>query len=71
VVHAHGARRLALRGRADFAAQLPLTLTLTDYAATEKVGDLPRKLTTKGAPEGAAARAGDIGYYAPRANLAL
>ncbi len=55
----------------DFAAQLPLTLTLTDYAATEKVGDLPRKLTTKGAPEGAAAKAGDIGYYAPWGNLAL
>lgn len=55
----------------DFAAQLPLTLTLTDYAATEKIGDLPRKLTTKGAPEGAAAKAGDIGYYAPWGNLAL
>ena len=55
----------------DFAALLPLTLTLTDYASTEKVSDLPRKLSTKGAPPGAAASAGDISYYAPWGNLAL
>ena len=55
----------------DFAALLPLTLTLTDYASTEKVSDLPRKLSTKGAPPGTAASAGDISYYAPWGNLAL
>ena len=55
----------------DFAALLPMTLTLTDYASTEKVSDLPRKLSTKGAPPGTAASAGDISYYAPWGNLAL
>ncbi len=36
----------------DFAALLPLTLTLTDYAATEKISDLPRKLSRESAPRG-------------------
>jgi hypothetical protein len=55
----------------DFASLLPLTLTLADYAATEKIADLPRRLSTSGAPPGAAAAAGDISYYAPWGNLAL
>lgn len=55
----------------DFASLLPLALTLTDYAAAEKVTDLPRKLWTSGAPEGMAASAGDIMHYAPWGNLAL
>ncbi|WPB75329.1 cyclophilin-like fold protein [Archangium violaceum] len=55
----------------DFAALLPLTLTLTDYAATEKISDLPRKLSTKGAPAGSGGKAGAITYYAPWGNLAL
>jgi hypothetical protein len=44
----------------DFVSLLPLTLTLEDYAATEKISDLPRRLSTKGAPAGTAAAAGDI-----------
>jgi hypothetical protein len=55
----------------DFASLLPLTLTLEDYAATEKISDLPRRLSTAGAPAGTAAAAGDIAYYAPWGNLAL
>jgi len=55
----------------DFAALLPLELTLRDYAATEKVADLPRSLTTEGAPPSYAAKAGDITYYAPWGNLAI
>ncbi len=55
----------------DFASLLPLNLTLMDYAAMEKISDLPRKLSTKGAPAGTAASAGDITYYAPWGNLAL
>lgn len=55
----------------DFVAQLPLSLTLTDYAATEKVADLPSRLSTKGEPSGTAAKAGDITYYAPWGNLAI
>jgi hypothetical protein len=34
----------------DFASLLPLTLTLEDYAKAEKISDLPRRLSTKGAP---------------------
>jgi hypothetical protein len=55
----------------DFASLLPLTLTLRDYAATEKISDLPRKLSTQDAPAGTEASAGDIAYYAPWGNLAL
>ncbi len=55
----------------DFASLLPLGLTLEDYAATEKVSDLPRRLTTAGAPAGTTARVGDLAYYAPWGNLAL
>lgn len=55
----------------DFAALLPLDLLLDDYAATEKIAYLPRKLMTAGAPPGTAAVAGDISYYAPWGNLAL
>jgi hypothetical protein len=55
----------------DLASLLPLTLTLTDFASTEKISDLPRKLSTSGAPDGTAARAGDLAYYAPWGNLAI
>ena len=30
----------------DFVSLLPLTLTLTDYAETEKITDLPKRLST-------------------------
>lgn len=55
----------------DFAALLPLTLTLKDYAETEKISDLPKKLSTEGAPASIAPVAGDITFYAPWGNLAL
>jgi hypothetical protein len=55
----------------DFAALLPLSLTLADYAATEKISDLPRRLATAGVPDGVTPSAGDITYYAPWGNLAL
>jgi hypothetical protein len=55
----------------DFMALLPLTLTLEDYAATEKIGYLPRKLLTRDAPAGITPRAGDVTYYAPWGNLAI
>jgi hypothetical protein len=54
-----------------FAAQLPLRLTLNDYAATEKVADLPQRLDPAGSPAGYAPRAGDIAWYAPWGNIAL
>ena len=37
----------------DFLTLLPMTLTLEDYAATEKISYLPRKLSTAGAPAAA------------------
>ena len=55
----------------DFAAMLPLTLKLKDYAQTEKISDLPAKLTSTGAPAGYKPVTGDITYYAPWGNLAI
>lgn len=61
----------------DFAALLPLTLTLRDFASAEKISDLPRRLDTSGAPAGTAGRAGDLasrpvgqpGHLLPRLDL--
>jgi len=55
----------------DFAALLPLELSLSDYHATEKVADLPRVLDTTDAPASYTPKAGDITYYAPWSNLAI
>jgi hypothetical protein len=55
----------------DFASLLPLTVELEDYAATEKIATLPRKLSIAGAPAGSDPDVGDIAYYAPWGNLAL
>jgi hypothetical protein len=55
----------------DFISMLPLTLTLEDYASTEKVSDLPKQLSTNGSPAGGEGFAGDITYYAPWGNLAI
>ena len=55
----------------DFVSLLPMTLTLEDYSKTEKISDLPKKLTREGAPAGADPSVGDIAYYAPWGNLAL
>jgi hypothetical protein len=37
----------------------------------EKIGDLPKKLSTDGAPTGSNPNVGDIAYYAPLGNLAI
>ncbi len=55
----------------DFISLLPLTLTLKDYAGTEKISDLPKRLSIEGAPSGSDPSAGDITYYAPWGNLAI
>ncbi|MFF8557026.1 cyclophilin-like fold protein [Streptomyces sp. NPDC015501] len=55
----------------DFAELLPLTLEVEDFHQAEKIVDLPRRLSTSGAPEGAAPKAGDLGYYAPWGQLVL
>jgi hypothetical protein len=55
----------------DLVSLFPLTLTLEDYNRTEKISDLPKKLSTRGAPAGFDPSRGDIAYYAPWGNLAI
>ena len=55
----------------DFLSMLPMTLTLNDYAGTEMISNLPRKLSTQGAPAGHDPAVGDITLYAPWGNLAI
>ena len=59
------------RTTTDFLNLLPLQLTLEDYAGTEKVSNLPKKLSTQGSPAGSDPSIGDITYYAPWGNLAI
>ena len=53
----------------DLAAQLPLSLTFSDFNNVEKIAPLPRKLSLEGAPEGDDPAVGDIGYWSPDGNL--
>jgi hypothetical protein len=55
----------------DFMALLPLILTLDDYGSTEKISDLPKRLSTEDAPAGIDPSVGDLTYYAPWGNLAI
>lgn len=55
----------------DLRTLLPVQVDLTDFHGTEKISDLPRRLSTDGAPDGASPRAGDIALYAPWGNLAI
>lgn len=55
----------------DFVSLLPLMLTLEDYASTEKISNLPKRLSTEDAPPGSNPAVGDIAYYAPWGNLAI
>ena len=59
------------RAAQDFASLLPLSLTLDDYASTEKISNLPRRLSSDDAPPGFDPSVGDIAYYAPWGNLAI
>ncbi len=55
----------------NFIAMLPLTITLEDYANTEKIFYPSEKLRTEGAPAGYAPSSGDITYYAPWGDIAI
>lgn len=55
----------------DLIAALPLTLTFEDYAGTEKISYLPKKLSTTATGAGIDPAIGDLAYYAPWGNLAL
>jgi hypothetical protein len=46
----------------DFVSLLRLTLTLEDYVGTEKISDLPKRLSTEDAPPGSDPSVGDIAY---------
>ncbi len=52
----------------DFVSLLPLTLDFRDFNAMEKIGDLPRRLTTQGST-GSAPANGDLIYFVPWGNL--
>lgn len=53
----------------DLIAQLPLTLTFSDFNAQEKLATLPRKLSLEGVPKGDNPNPREIGYYAPSDHL--
>lgn len=55
----------------DFLTLLPLTATLEDYAGTEKIAQLTRRLSTQDAPAGSDPSVGDFAYYSPWGNLAM
>ena len=54
----------------DFLSMLPLSASFDDYARTEKISCLPRKLNTQASPT-AGQTQGDFTYYAPWGNLAI
>src|SRR5215204_1707656 len=52
----------------DFVSMLPLTLSFRDFNAMEKIGDLPRRLTTQGSTGGPPAN-GDLICFVPWGNI--
>jgi hypothetical protein len=52
----------------DFVSMLPQTLHFRDFNAMEKIGDLPRRLTTQGST-GRAPANGDLICFVPWGNL--
>ena len=55
----------------SFAAQLPLTLNLSDYGGHEKVAKLPKPLDVSGEPKGRDGKKGEISYFAPWNNFVI
>ncbi|KFN92606.1 putative cyclophilin [Tetragenococcus muriaticus PMC-11-5] len=55
----------------NFVDMMPLTLTLSDYADTEKVSDLPSELELGNSDRGHQPSPGDITIYEPWGNLAI
>jgi len=52
----------------DFVSMLPVTLSFRDFNAMEKIGDLPRRLTTEGST-GSPPANGDLICFVPWGNL--
>lgn len=55
----------------DSLAILPLNVSLNDFNNTEKICELPKRLSTDGGTNGYQPVSGDITYYAPWGNLAI
>lgn len=55
----------------DFASMLPLSLSIADFGANEKIAYLPRKLTVEGHGPFTDERPYDLCYYMPWGNLAM
>ncbi|WP_336078398.1 cyclophilin-like fold protein [Paenibacillus sp. 203] len=55
----------------DFLQRLPMTITFEDYAGTEKISRLEKRLSIEAAPSGIDPSVGDFTYYSPWGNLAI
>ncbi|WP_238808411.1 cyclophilin-like fold protein [Paenibacillus sp. EKM212P] len=55
----------------DFLQKLPMTITFEDYAGTEKISRLEKRLSIEAAPSGIDPSVGDFTYYSPWGNLAI
>ena len=53
----------------SFLELLPLTIKMTDYNNTEKIGKVGNKINTKGEPQAYDPDKSDIAYYQPFGNL--
>ncbi|MBB5399445.1 cyclophilin-like fold protein [Paraburkholderia youngii] len=54
----------------DFAALLPIRVSMDDLFGREKAGSLPRAIST-GGPSSDVYQVGDIGYWSPRHDIAI
>ncbi|GEM_PF-166751 len=52
-------------------AQLPVTVTVEDFAGAEKIAYLPQRLSREDAPDGYDPALGDVACYGPWGNLAI
>ena len=66
--HGHPGRQ---PGRPGFHGPAAAHLDPGGLRGTEKISDLPKRLSTEGAPSGSDPAVGDIAYYAPWGNLAI
>lgn len=55
----------------DFLTLLPLTTKLEDYAGSEKISMLSKRLSTENAPTGSDPSVGDFAYYSPWGNIIM
>ena len=55
----------------DFLILLPLKTTLEDFAGSEKISMLSKRLSTEDAPTGSDPSVGDFAYYSPWGNMIM